>query len=175
MATILLIEDDDVERAATTQMLAQEGHEVETLPDGRRALERCRSRSFDVVITDLIMPEQEGIETIQRLRQAKLDVCIIAISDEGHHAQGSRYLHTASLLGADETFVKPLNPEQLHECIHRLVLDKDASSLPPSSRFRSTEAPRLSYIGSAPEQKETSREERPPLTARHCLSPRRES
>lgn len=168
MAVILLIEDDPSHRTAIREMLGARGHEVEVLPDGRRALERCRARAFDVVITDLIMPDQEGIETIQRLRRANIDVRIIAISDEGHHAQGACYLNTARLLGADDTFVKPLTPCSLHASLDRLIgEDEPPAASPP--RSRSSKAPRLPS-SSPSDRSELSREERPPRSARRLLS-----
>lgn len=121
MATILLIDDDDDVRAATAMMLRKAGHEVETLPDGRKAVERCRTRPFDVIITDVVMPEQEGIETIRRLREAVPDLSIIAISGGGGYGSGSEYLRTARMLGADATFEKPVASDRLRTAIDDVV------------------------------------------------------
>jgi len=123
MATLLLIDDDEDVRTATAMMLRNAGHEVETLPDGRKAVERCQARSFDVIITDVVMPEQEGIETIRRLRDAVPDVAIIAISGGGGYGSGAQYLQTAKMLGADATFEKPVASDEL-----RAAIDEIASS-----------------------------------------------
>jgi CheY-like chemotaxis protein len=117
MATILLIDDDDDVRTATAMMLRKAGHDVETLPDGRKAVERCRARAFDVIITDVVMPEQEGIETIRRLRDEIPDASIIAISGGGGYGSGSEYLRTAKMLGADATFEKPVASNQLRAAV----------------------------------------------------------
>jgi DNA-binding response OmpR family regulator len=168
MALILLIEDNPSCRTSIREMLNQWGHDVEVLPDGRRALERCRARSFDIVITDLIMPGQEGIETIQRLRRAGIDVHIIAISDEGHHAQGVCYLQTARLLGADDTFMKPLEADSVCATLDCLLGTDDAPTA-SGSRPRSAKAPRLP-ASSPSERGDLPREERPPRSARRLLS-----
>lgn len=121
MATLLLIEDDDVLRRATAAALRQSGHRVETLPDGRGTLERCRKRRFDVVIIDLIMPEQEGLETIRGLRRAGISARIVALCDDGRHANGLCYLQMARLFGADATFAKPLSPPRLESAVNGLL------------------------------------------------------
>jgi CheY-like chemotaxis protein len=121
MAAILLIDDDDDVRTATALMLERAGHEVTTLPNGRDALARCRETSFDVVITDLVMPEQEGIETIRTLRSENPDLSIIAISGGGGYASGSEYLRTARMLGADATFEKPVPPDRLQTAVEDLL------------------------------------------------------
>ena len=125
MATILLIEDDRALRLATAAALRQSGHTVETLPDGRRALERCRTRRFDIVVTALLMPEQEGLETIRCLRRAGIGVGIVALCDQGRHANGPCYLQMARLFGADATFAKPLAPHQLNSAVDSLLRERE--------------------------------------------------
>lgn len=125
MATILLVDDDDDVRTATQLMLQRAGHQVETLPDGRRVLERCRARPFDAVITDVVMPEQEGIETIRTLRQEDPEIVIIAISGGGGYGSGAQYLQTAQLIGADATFEKPVGSTRLCHAIEDLVASSE--------------------------------------------------
>jgi len=166
MATVLLIDDNAAQRASIRRMLEAHDHVVEVLPDGRRALQRCRARPFDLVITDLIMPGQEGIETIQRLRQADVNVRIIAISDEGHHTHGVCYLRTARLLGADETFVKPLRADQLQTCIRDLLAPPADSGDDPAAPPPSADDLQLRPSDSSDQRGTFPREERPPRTAR---------
>jgi CheY-like chemotaxis protein len=77
--------------------------------DGKQALGQVRAGHVDLVITDLIMPEQEGIETIQALRRETPGVGIIAISG----AFGGQFLKTAQMLGAAAVLNKPLTAELL--------------------------------------------------------------
>jgi len=126
MATILLVDDDDDVRTATEMMLRRAGHDVESLPDGRRVLERCRARPFDAVITDVVMPEQEGIETIRTLRQEDPEIAIIAISGGGGYGSGAQYLQTAELIGADATFEKPVSSKRLCETLDDLISAREA-------------------------------------------------
>jgi CheY-like chemotaxis protein len=126
MATILLVDDDDDVRTATQMMLERAGHDVESLPDGRRVLERCRARAFDAVVTDVVMPEQEGIETIRTLRQKDPDIVIIAISGGGGYGSGAQYLQTAELIGADATFEKPVSSDRLCSTIDELIAAREA-------------------------------------------------
>ena len=71
----------------------------------------------DVVITDLIMPEQEGMETISRIKRDFPNIKIIAISG----ALGGRYLRVAELLGAHAVLNKPLDPEQLLQTVQSVL------------------------------------------------------
>ncbi len=170
MATVLLIDDNTAHRASIRRMLEARGHVVDVLPDGRRALERCRARPFDLVITDLIMPGQEGIETIRRLRRAEVNVRIIAISDEGHHTHGAFYLRIARLLGADETFVKPLRDDPLQACIEDLLASPADSSDAPAASPPSADDLQLRPSDTSARRDDLPREERPPRTTQHPFS-----
>jgi len=76
--------------------------------------------SFDLIITDMVMPEKEGIETIQELRQGFPDIKIIAMSGGGQVGSGE-YLHIAKMLGAQRTFAKPVEQEELLKGIRELL------------------------------------------------------
>jgi CheY-like chemotaxis protein len=83
MHKILVIDDNVVVRNTIIQMLESEGYEVVSAEDGRRGLSVFRSEKPDLVITDIIMPEKEGIETIRDIRGEAPDTKIIAISGGG--------------------------------------------------------------------------------------------
>jgi len=108
-ARILVADDDAAVRCFLREVLEQGGHEVIEAADGKQALRQARSERVDLVITDLVMPEQEGIETIQALRRDVPDVRVIAISG----AFGGQFLKTAQLLGADAVLSKPVSAELL--------------------------------------------------------------
>lgn len=123
MARILLIDDDDLVRESLTIHLQDAGHEVTAVADGRAGVEGYRPGSFDLVITDLFMPEVEGIETIRRLRQVDAAVPIIAITGGPSRAMAASdrpppdYLRMARALGATEVVQKPFSLQRLRSVV----------------------------------------------------------
>jgi len=95
-------------------MLEIEGHHVASAANGREALDRLEAEPFDVVLLDLVMPEQEGLETIQRLRRKDNRPFIIAMSG----AFGGEYLRIARSLGADQMLQKPISRADLARVIN---------------------------------------------------------
>lgn len=117
---ILIIEDDQFVQNMLKQTFERAGYDVATASNGRIGLQLYRSKPFDVVITDLIMPEMEGIETITHLRKANPDIKIIAISGGGRNSPGD-YLHIAEKLGVRRTFSKPVDRQALLDAVQELV------------------------------------------------------
>ena len=109
LARILVADDEAGVRGFLRAVLEQGGYEVIEAADGKQALRQARAGDVDLVITDLVMPEQEGIETIQALREEMPGIGIIAISG----AFGGQLLKTAQLLGADAALTKPVSAELL--------------------------------------------------------------
>src|SRR5688500_5882112 len=101
MGRILVIDDDDAMRGSIRKILEREGHEVFEASDGRRGLQMSRAMGADVVVTDLIMPEKEGIETIIDLREQSPDVRILAVSGGDRVFAGEGRLEDAETLGAN--------------------------------------------------------------------------
>jgi CheY-like chemotaxis protein len=120
MSSILVIDDDAAVRQVVGEMLRLAGHDVTIAENGRIAMERLGDQSFDLIITDLIMPEQEGIETIAEIRRRDADVPIVAISGGGRLGPGD-YLETARYLGADATLAKPFGRQELIATIDALL------------------------------------------------------
>ena len=83
MARILIIDDDEQVRRYLRKILEAQGHEVVAASDGKLGIELCREEPTDLIITDIFMPEKEGLETIGELRRDYPDVKIIAISGGG--------------------------------------------------------------------------------------------
>lgn len=110
MAKILLVDDEKPIRLMLRTVLETEGHEVEEALDGKEAIENHRSRPADLLVTDIVMPGQEGIETIMLFREKYPDVKIIAISGGGRNGWQS-YLELAKKLGAARTLAKPFSIE----------------------------------------------------------------
>lgn len=113
MKRILLIEDEESERIPLARMLRDAGFEVVTATDGKKGMALFEQQVIDLVITDLIMPTQDGIETIMALRSLKRDCKIIAVSG------GGRMLDTGFLekiiwqLGVKHFLEKPVNEAQM--------------------------------------------------------------
>lgn len=121
MARILVIDDDADLREVMQETLVSAGHEVVLAPDGIQGLQSQRDRPADVVITDIFMPDKEGIETIRELRQEFPQVKIIAMSGGGVHVRKPGYLTTASELGADVVLKKPFDQAVLLDSIKTVL------------------------------------------------------
>ena len=109
-ATILVIDDQEPIRSLLRTVLEEAGHQVLEASNGRRGLEVYRERSADLIITDIVMPEMDGLELMLELTRSFLNVKVIAITG----ALGSnRGLNVAKLLGARQTFQKPIDMGRL--------------------------------------------------------------
>ncbi|HML10747.1 MAG TPA: response regulator [Stellaceae bacterium] len=105
---ILVIDDDVLLLRTISRILVADGHEVFTANEGERAMVLYRDRQPDLVITDIVMPGQEGIETILTLRRDDNPVKILAIS-----GMDAEMLDTARLIGADDILEKPFRAQEL--------------------------------------------------------------
>jgi CheY-like chemotaxis protein len=109
MTDILVIDDDEQVRRVIVRILAAAGHVVREAADGRAGLRLFRAMRPRLVITDLVMPEQEGIETIRTMSREAPEIPILAISG----AAGPLYLPMATSLGATATLAKPFGADEL--------------------------------------------------------------
>jgi CheY-like chemotaxis protein len=116
-SSILVVDDDDSIRNLFELTLTGVGYKVVVAKDGREALARMREQQFDLVVTDLVMPEREGIEIVQTLRKEQPDLKIIAVSG----AFGGMYLKVAKALGANATLAKPVSTDALLTTVQRLL------------------------------------------------------
>jgi len=120
MAKILIVDDESEIRQMLKLMLEKEGYEVSEASNGNEAIEMFNEDPSDLVITDLIMPEKEGLGTIREIRKNNPDVKIIAISG-GHRFGLKSYLDASKTFGADMTFQKPLVLKDIREAIKDLL------------------------------------------------------
>ena len=120
MALILIIDDDNQFRAMLREMLERTGYEVVEASDGKEGIKLYREKATDLIITDLIMPEKEGIETIMELCRDFPDVKIIAISGGGR-IDPEQYLSMAKSFGAQYSFAKPVEREELLQAVEELL------------------------------------------------------
>lgn len=120
MAKILLVDDDLQIRDMLSMTLKRDGHEVVEAENGVQAVARYVPGEIDLVITDIVMPEKEGIETIMELRSLDPLVKIIAISGGGR-INPDNYLSWARRFGVRYTFTKPVDRTELREAIDDLL------------------------------------------------------
>jgi DNA-binding response OmpR family regulator len=120
MATILIIDDDEILTGMISRMLSDAGYDVQCANDGKIGLQLVDTLFFDLIVTDLVMPEKEGLETILEIRKRNKTVPIIAISGGGRMGP-EHYLSMALALGADYAFQKPFDKEPflgaVRECL----------------------------------------------------------
>ena len=102
------------------QMLEREGYEIMDAPGGKEGLKLYRENPIDLIITDIIMPDKEGIEIIMVLRRQFPDVKIIAISGGGR-LDPEQYLRIAKSLGVQYTLAKPVEREELFKAVRDLL------------------------------------------------------
>ncbi len=117
---ILVIDDEEQMRSMLRLMLEDEGFEVSEAPDGKVALWIYKEKPSDLIITDLLMPEKEGIETIMELKKNFPDVKVIAISGGGKGGLKT-YLDLARKSGADSALAKPFEKEELLKAVKGLL------------------------------------------------------
>lgn len=120
MARILVIDDDDTVRLSVRLALEDAEHEVDEAPNGARGLDRLKDQVADLVVTDIFMPEKEGLETIDEIRRDYPQIKIIAISGGGR-IDPQDYLEIARQLGADHVLFKPFDIQLLLDVVDELL------------------------------------------------------
>jgi len=117
---ILVIDDEEPVRTVLRQMLEKEGYEVEEAPDGAVGLSLLQDHPIDLVITDLFMPEKEGIETMREVQKSFPQVKIIAMSGGGRMGKLD-FLPMAESFGAQRTLAKPFERKELLETVRAVL------------------------------------------------------
>lgn len=120
MTSILLVDDDDPFRTMLNEVLTDAGYQVQEASDGQQAIRLYESHPRDLVITDLVMPEKEGLEMIGELKQLNPEVKIIAISGGGRSGSGD-YLKMATALGAQRVLIKPFSHREILEAVSQVL------------------------------------------------------
>jgi DNA-binding response OmpR family regulator len=129
MPKILVIEDDSSFRSVLLQMLEKAGYEVETAEDGNHALETSERFRPDLVLTDIVMPDKEGLETIQELLDRNPGLSIVAMSGGGKYGPDS-YLPLARRLGAKACLQKPFMRNELLTTIECILGSREVPEQP---------------------------------------------
>lgn len=120
MKRILVVDDDDALRNLLCKVLARAGYEAIPAEDGKAALAQFKESGADLVLTDLIMPEMEGLESITELRRLEPDVKIIAMSGGGRKGPDC-YLPLAKMMGAAKTLEKPFLNKDLLAAVEEVL------------------------------------------------------
>ena len=115
---VLIVDDNPELLEALALVLESAGHQVDTAPSAALALASQRERPADVVITDIFMPDTDGLEAVAAFRSGWPRLKIIAMSGGGRMAKGN-YLDTAKVAGADAVFHKPVEPAKLLAMLER--------------------------------------------------------
>lgn len=120
MPSILLVDDDDLSRGAVHKMLERAGFTVHSTGTGQAGLDFYRSHPTDLVITDLIMPDVDGLEVIQQLRRHDRGVRVLAISGGGR-VDAEEYLSVARKFGATSVLSKPFTSQELKAAVDQTL------------------------------------------------------
>lgn len=117
---IVVIDDDHLVCETIVSLLEIAGHKVRSAHDGDEGLALIKQTTPELVITDIVMPTKEGMETIIDILKHSADVKIIAISGQGQTTGGS-YLDMAKKLGAQATLAKPFSHQELIETVEKVM------------------------------------------------------
>jgi len=117
MARILLIEDDDLVRVSLRKALESQGHDVYEAGDGEEGVDEFlamvrHSKPSDVVVTDILMPNKDGYDTINEIREIKPDAKIVAMSGGGS-VNPQVFLDISTYIGVNRVLAKPFSTEEL--------------------------------------------------------------
>jgi DNA-binding NtrC family response regulator len=121
MARILLIDDEEGLRTMLHRALEEQGHAVTVAREGREALRLYRQNPAELVITDIQMPDRDGLEVLMDLRREFPGVKVIAMSGGGKAVSSDMALEMAIPLGASATLAKPFKLEELFEAVERVL------------------------------------------------------
>lgn len=119
MAHILIIEDDEQMRKMLQRWLERAGFEVRVSGDGQEAMAAFQPGETKLVVTDIVMPDMDGVEVITRLRRQKPSPRIVAISGGGSYLAATDCLEWARNLGVEHAFTKPFD----HDAFLQVVQD----------------------------------------------------
>ncbi|HRS47572.1 MAG TPA: response regulator [Tenuifilaceae bacterium] len=118
--SILIIDDDHELLCSLRDLLVSEGYTVDTASNGREGMEKQMAKPFDLIITDIVMPEEDGLEVIMEVRSANPDTKVIAISGGGYFPSRD-YLLMAKELGANLVLCKPFDSISFLSSVKRIL------------------------------------------------------
>jgi two-component system cell cycle response regulator CpdR len=120
MKKILIIDDEPYILLMLKKMLERAGYEVDLASNGREGMDLFNKETADLVITDIIMPDKEGLELIIEMKRLRPNLKIIAMSGGGRISPDS-YLECATHFGAQKVFQKPFRQKELVSAVRELI------------------------------------------------------
>ena len=121
MATILVVDDDQTIRALLREILNNEGHHILEAIDGKQGMKQFQATRPDLVITDILMPEKDGVELIMELQESDQNVKIIAMSGGGRGLDAEFNLRIAKDFGAVQQLEKPFTRQAVLGAVRRAL------------------------------------------------------
>ncbi len=119
-ARVLVIDDEAIVRVSCKRVLEPQGYEVEVTERGAEALRMLQERPFDVVVTDLLMPDMDGLEVLKKIKESWPEIPVIIITGYGTVSTAVQ----AVKLGAYDVVEKPFTPETILQVVERALKDK---------------------------------------------------
>ncbi|MDH3981473.1 MAG: response regulator [Kiritimatiellaceae bacterium] len=120
MARSLIIDDDETIRSVFSRFLTGKGHEIFVAADGRKGLRVLEEQDVDLVVTDIMMPETDGLEVVMAIRGKGAEIPVIAMSG-GMHAMPMDFLPMAKKFGAKKVLYKPIELDDLLAAINEFI------------------------------------------------------
>jgi len=142
MARILIVDDEHAICAILERALVRAGYDVEVAVTGEEGLEAYRRAPTDLVITDILLPEMDGLQLIRELRRDQPDLEIIAMSGGGK-VEADSYLDSSLLFGAHRTIEKPFDIQGVVHLVDELMRGEARDALPSESPNSETQAASL--------------------------------
>ncbi len=118
---ILLVEDEELLRAGVQEMLELQGYEVVTAQNGSLALASLSAHKIDLIITDLVMPQMDGIDFVDQLRKVNPDVPVIVVSGSTRNIMQRYGIDNIQVPGANASLPKPFRGAELLAQVERLL------------------------------------------------------
>ncbi len=121
MAYMLVVDDEPSLRRLVRSMLESEGYEVDEAENGAQGLKRIRENEYDLVITDVFMPEEDGLVVAQEIMKSHANTKVLAISGGGSNLSADWSLNMIKNFGVEEVLYKPFGKGELMSAVHRLL------------------------------------------------------
>ena len=121
MARILVVEDEELMREMLVDIFNDEGHDTSAAVNGVEALKAIEKDSFDLIVTDIVMPEKDGLSVILQTKRDKRDIKVIAISGGDKTFSGKSYLRIARNIGVERTIDKPFKREKVLQAVEEVL------------------------------------------------------
>ncbi len=128
MPSVLVVDDDHQMRRLIREVLEQAGYVVDEASGGKEGLERYRASPTDVVMMDILMPDQDGLESLMALRREFPESCVIAMTGGSDMIGILNFLDVAKMLGAWRTLQKPFEVKALLDIV---ATEAAVSPIPP--------------------------------------------